>query len=169
MRRPKPTLSRCQATPQELLDTCLGFLRRKFYEGHEVSFAKDRRRLLQWVVLWPAKWLDERGVTLPPDQYRERFMKVFMEAMTFGQDVQNITYLPAYLAKVIQSHFRIHEDEIYEQAKSLRNVLDSVLATACRQVAPAPDPVRELATAARLLKAKKRASKPPVNAQLTLL
>lgn len=102
--RNRAALDRKQPTPQELRDELLGFLQRKFYPGQPVAFAKDRRRLLDWVILWPAKWLDDRGVTIPADRYRAIFMSVFMDGLRFG-DTANITYLPAWLAKCIQSHF----------------------------------------------------------------
>src|ERR1035437_2218454 len=116
MRPKRPTFQRKQQTSQELLDDLLGFLERKYYEGHRIEYLKDRRRLLAWVVLWPATWLHERGVTLPDERYRQIFMGVFMDALRLG-DTGNIKYLPAWLAKVIQSHFAVHGDEIYEQAK----------------------------------------------------
>lgn len=164
----RPAPSRKQPTPIELRDALLGFLERKFYQGHRVEFAKDRPRLLAWVVLWPAKWLDQRAVTIPADRYRQIFESVFMDGLRFG-NTGNITYLPAWLAKVIQSHFAIHGDEIYDEGKNLRAVLERTLLVAGKQLGQAPDPVRELAQAARLLKAPKRVPKAPVNAQLTLL
>jgi hypothetical protein len=146
----------------------MAFLERKFYQGHRIEFVKDRPRLLDWVVLWPARWLDDRGVTIPADRYRDIVMGVFMDSLRFG-NTENITYLPAWLGKVIQSHFAVHGDEIYDEGKNLRAVLERTLLVAGRQVSPAPDPVRELAQAAHLLKAPKRPSKAPVKAQLTLL
>ena len=95
-------------------------------------------------------------------------MSVFMDGLRFG-NTEQITYLPAWLAKVIQSHFAVHGDEIYDEGKNLRAVADRILLVAGRQVQPGPDPVRDLATAARLLKAPKRSPKSPVNFQLTLL
>jgi len=167
--RPKSApQTRPQPTSEALRNDLLDFLQRKFYQGHPVAFAKDRKRLLDWVVLWPAKWLNERGITLPGDRYREIFMAVFMDGLRFG-NTGNITYLPAWLAKVIQSHFAVHGDEIYDEGKNLRAVLDRTLLVAGRQVNRSPDPVRELAQAAHLLQAKKRPQKPPVKAQLTLL
>jgi hypothetical protein len=167
--RPKlPAFQRKQQTSQELLDDLLGFLERKFYEGHRVEFLKDRRRLLAWVVLWPAVWLHERGVTLPDDRYRQIFMAVFMDALRLG-DTGNIKYLPAWLAKVIQSHFAVHGDEIYEQAKSIRTLTEHALLSAGKAIQARPDPVRELAVAARLVKAAKPARKPTQKEQLSLL
>ena len=164
--RPQP--ARKQATPVELRDDLLAFLERKFYAGHRIAFAKDRPRLLAWVVLWPAKWLDDRGVTIPADRYREIFMSVFMDGLRFG-NTANITYLPAWLAKVIQSHFACHGDELYNEAKSLRTVLEATTLALGRLAKPSADPVRDLAQAARLLKAPKRLQKSPVKQQLTLL
>ena len=159
---------RHQPTPLELRDDLLAFLERKFYQGHRIEFVKDRPRLLAWVVLWPAKWLNERGVTIPATRYREIFMAVFIDSLRFGA-VEKVTYFPAWLAKVIQSHFAVHGDEIYDEGKNLRAVLERTLLAAGHQVSAAPDPVRELAQAAALLKVPKRPSKAPVKAQLTLL
>lgn len=160
--------ARKQPTPLELRDSLLDFLERKFYQGHRIQFLKDRQRLLAWVVLWPAKWLNERGVTIPADRYREIFMAVFMDSLRFGQ-VEKVTYFPAWLAKVIQSHFAIHGEDIYDEGKNLRTVIERTLLVAGKQQGHGPDPVRDLAQAARLLKAPKRPSKSPVKQQLTLL
>ena len=53
-----------QPTPSEMTGSLLEFLRVKFYNqpGDEKRFAQDRSRLLKWVVLWPASWLNARGV-----------------------------------------------------------------------------------------------------------
>jgi len=157
-----------QPTPQELLDSLLDFLQRKFYQGYAVTFAKDRPRLLKWVVLWPAAWLNKRGVTLPADRYREIFMTVFMDTLRHGT-TEKINYLPAYLATVIQRHFSHHEEEIYDEAKSIRNLVENALAITGKCSQPAPDPVLDLATAASLLKPKKRHLSPSKTSQLDLL
>ena len=167
--KPQPPLpARKQPTPVELRDSLLEFIERKFYQGHRIEFVKDRPRLLDWVVLWLARWLDERGVTIPADRYREIVTGVLMDALRFG-NTENITYLPAWLAKVLQSHVAVHGDEIYDEGKNLRSVLERTLLVTGRQVGRVPDPVRELAQAAKLLKPKTRPQKPAVNAQLTLL
>jgi hypothetical protein len=168
MRFKRPSFQRKQQTSQELLDDLLGFLERKFYEGHRIEFLKDRRRLLDWVVLWPATWLHEKGVTLPDDRYRQIFMKVFMTALQMG-DTGNIKYLPAWLAKCIQSHFAVHGDDIYDAAKSMRTLTEHALLSAGKAAVGRPDPVRELAVAARLVKAAKPARKPTQKEQLSLL
>ena len=161
--RPKSApQTRPQPTSEALRNDLLDFLQRKFYQGHPVAFAKDRKRLLDWVVLWPAKWLNERGITLPGDRYREIFMAVFMDGLRFG-NTGNITYLPAWLAKVIQSHFDHHGEEIYDRAKSIRSLADHVMHSLGRLTPHAPDPVRHLAAAARLLKPRKAPPKRPLN------
>jgi hypothetical protein len=169
MMRPKrPNFQRKQQTSQELKDELMGFIQRKFYEGHPVEFRKDYSRLLEWVVGWPAKWLIEKGVSLPDDRYREIFMTVFMDALRFG-DTGNIQYFPAWLSRVIQSHFAVHGDEIYESAKSIRTLAEHALLCAGKAIQARPDPVRELAAAARLVKPTKAARKPSQKEQLNLL
>ena len=170
MRRPRKNLpERHQPTPDALLAELLDFLQRKFYEGHAVNFTKDRRRLLDWVVLWPAKWLNERGVTLPAERYREIFFTVFMDGLVFG-NVGQITYLPAWLAKVIQSHFQHHGDEIYQEAKSMRSMVEETMILTGKLAVRKADPVNTLAQAAALLRQPKKRSKiRPQKAQLSLL
>ena len=86
-----------------------------------------------------------------------------------------IKYPPAYLAQVIQSHFKIHGEEYYDEAKAVRNQVDHVMLMAgqlARPAAAAADPVRELASARQILasgKPKKSPSKPAVKEQLTLI
>lgn len=165
--RAKQTLS------QEFIDDLLGFIRRKFYEGDAVGFNKDKRRLLLWVVLWPAEYINDRGVTLPPERYKEIFMGVMLLALQQG-NTGNIIYRPAWLGKCVQSHFRIHLDEIYQEAKSARSLAEHALTlTGKLPLAKEHDPVSEMALAARLLKGtgrtKKATLKAPLNQQQSLL
>jgi hypothetical protein len=168
MRPPRPTFQRKQQTSQDLRDDLMQFIQRKFYEGHAVQFQKDYRNLLDWVVLWPAKWLIEKGVSLPDDRYRATLMSILMDALRFG-NTEVIRYLPAWLGQVIQKHFAIHGDEIYESAKSIRTLAEHALLSAGKAAVARPDPVRELAAAARLVKPTKARSKTAVKEQLSLL
>ena len=161
-----------QPTPSNLTDSCLELLRSKFYNLPDdfVSFSKDRKRLLAWVVLWPAQWLNSKGVTIHGDQYREIFVKVFLQAAARVES--KVKYRPAYLRQVIQSHFKIHGEDYYDQAKATRNVIEQTM-VALAGTRPAPqDPVREMAAARKILVAgspRKSAVKAPVKTQLNLL
>lgn len=160
-------------TSQELTDDLLAFIQRKFYEGDPAGFSKDKRRLLLWVVLWPATYLEERGVTLPADRQKEIFMDMVMLALQQG-NTGNIKYRPAWLGRVVQSHYKIHWDEIYQEAKSSRRLAEHALLVAGRlPVAQSVDPTRDMAATARLLKGSKRKLKQPVkksqNLELNLL
>lgn len=160
-----------QPTPEELTDACLDLLRRKFYNqpGDERCFFQDRSRLLDWVVLWPAAWLNGKGVTIHGDAYREIFQKVFFQASAHVES--KVKYRPAYLCQVIQSHFKIHGEDYYDQAKAVRNIVEQTLLLVGHHKHPASDPVREMAAARQILTRwkKKTAQKMPVKAQLTLL
>ena len=151
-------------TAGELTDELLGFIARTFYEGDPAGFSKDKRRLLLWVVLWPATYLEERGVSLPGDRLKTIFINAIILALQQG-NTGGILYRPAYLGKVIQSHFKIHWDEIYQEAKSARSLADHALLMAGRLPSPpAADPTRDMAAAARLLKGSKRKVKPAFKA-----
>ena len=125
--------------------------------------------LLKWVVCYPATWLKAREVSLSKDRYKVILEGILMDALRFG-NTGSITYLPAYLGKVVQTHFDVHGDEIYDEAKSIRTLAEKAISVAGQVVGrPAPDPVMELAAAARLLKPKTTCRKPSVKGQLNLL
>lgn len=156
-----------QITSQELTDDLLAFLYRKFYEPDAVGFNQDKKRLLQWVVLWPATHLNEAGVTISADRYKQIFTDVMLLALQLG-NTGLIKYRPAWLMKVIQSHYGIHWDEIYAEAKSPRSLADNALLSV-RQLptAKAADPIREMALAAHFLKGTGRPSKRIIKSPLT--
>jgi hypothetical protein len=168
MRARRPSLT--QPTSQELRDQLLDFLRRKFYTGPDDAraFAQDRSRLLAWVVLWPAGYLKGRfGTTITGDSYRELFFKVFLDADAHRSS--RITYRPAWLRMVIQSHWKLHGEEYYQQAKNVRTLAEHALLMTGKAVGAAPDPVSELAAACALLRPSKLALKRSRKEQLSLL
>src|SRR5262249_45381126 len=151
---------------------------RKFYQGQRLAFVKDTPRLLEWVVWKLAVYLDDKAVTIPSSRYLEIMIygtpkkpSILMEALKFG-DTGNITYLPAWLGKCVESHLAIHGERYYEEGKTLRNAIGGALKFAKAGIQER-DPVRELAEASRLLKAQKRVKKstgkPAKNSQLTLI
>lgn len=159
--KPNRKLSLKQPTPKELTDACLEILRSKFYgrSPEEMkAFAQDRMRLLKWVVLWPAAWLNDKAVTIHGDKYREIFVKVFIQAATHVES--KVKYRPAYLRQVIQSHFKIHGEAYYEEAKAVRSLADQALLLVGKMpVVQTLDPVRQMADAARLIKPVKKQAK----------
>lgn len=166
VKRPK------QITSQELKDDLLAFIKRKFYEGDSREFSQDYSRLLKWVVLWPAKWLNERGVTLPGERYKKILTDILMTSLQ-QRMTSKIRYRPAYLMQVVQSHFAVHGEEYYNEAKSARSLAENALLVVGRAVgAQQPDPVKELATAHALLARSKpkrlTAVKKVINLELNL-
>jgi hypothetical protein len=165
--RPK----RYQPTSDELRDKLLHFIQTHFYQGQFIPFAKARPFLLERVIFKLATYLDEKDVTIGTDRYLEIMQKVLMEALQFG-DTANIGYLPAWLGKCVDSHLSVHGEKYYEEGKVNRANIQTHLAAALK-IAQAGvqgrDPVREMAAAARLLKAKRKPFKAPQKQQLTLL
>lgn len=70
-----------------------------------------------------------------------------------------VTYRPAWLRMVIQSHFKIHGEEYYEEAKSTRAIVEQTLLLVGKRPTAAPDPVAQLALANQVLATRKRTKK----------
>ncbi len=171
MKRRPQLPARKQPTPPELIEALLGLIESKFYRGFPVPFAKDKQRLLQWVVLWPATWFNEKRAPIAANRYREIMFKIILDAAAHAV-VEKIKYLPAWLSETVQSHFRMHGEEYYEEAKSIRAVVENALLVAGQRVEPALDVSKDLMAARALLRAAKGQTKPKkalVKEQLTLL
>ncbi|NOS72025.1 MAG: hypothetical protein HOP33_19120 [Verrucomicrobia bacterium] len=169
--KPGKTARVVQQTPAEVLEALLGLVQRKFYAGDAVNFAKDRKRILQWCLLWPAReWFKPKSISLPAARYQEILTKVIMEA-TIHQ-AEKINYIPAWLARVIQSHFEMHGDEIYEEGKAVRNVTENALLALGKLPVREDVLVNDFAAASHLLDAAKPARRkqtPKTDNQLNLL
>lgn len=166
----KPQLPKvAQPVPEEVMADLLSFIELKFYPGHRVSFEKDKKRLVDWVIRFPARWLYKRGVTLETARYRQLLQDVLMDALRHGNFGQ-IKYLPGYLRSVVESHFDHHEDEIYEEAKALRRMTDAIVTTLGQLPRLQRDIASEFANMDRLHKAAKsrRAAPAPLTKQREL-
>jgi hypothetical protein len=178
--RPKQSLA------QDLLDSLLALIQRHFYPysiqsadggyNHDESraFAQDRSRLLSWVILWPARFMTGKGFTVTGDRYKQIFISIILEAVRYG-NTSKVTYRPAWLKHVVQTHFRHHWEEYYAEAKSARAQADHALHVLGRlpRVNGGTDAVSEMSAAHALLARKKPAKKSPVkptiNEQLNLV
>lgn len=169
--KPRKQVRSVQQTPAEVLEALLGLVQRKFYAGEVVNFAKDRKRILQWALLWPAReWFKPKSVSLPAARYQEILTKVIMEATIY--QAGKINYRPAWLARVIQSHFEAHGDEIYDEGKAVRNVAENALLALGKLPVREDALVNDFAAASQLLDAAKPAKRKraiQIDNQLNLL
>lgn len=169
--RPLPN-PRAEQTPAELVAELLGVVRRQFYPDSLVDDARAQKRWFQeqhliksWVVLWPAKWLDERGVWLSPERYRGALLGIFDEIKRHG-DTAGVENWPRYLATCVQSRFKIRAEEFLEEGKAARTVVERVALGLAKPAKAADarrgaDLVKALADAKTVLqRGGKRAKKP---------
>jgi hypothetical protein len=161
-----------QDVAREIVADLLGAIRGSFYgDLPPKRWFEDMDFLSRKVVLWPAGWLSGKGVSLPASRYKQILLDIVRTAKLNG-DTSAVKYWPAYLAKCVQSHFRIHGEEYYEEGKSARSILDGVLLRAGQalKTSGCSDPIMAMADAKRALEAT-RAHKRPKSAkdrQLTL-
>ena len=138
----------------EIVDTLLGFIRTHWYsDAPKEAFLKDRSRLLEWVVFEAAGRLDGATVTLPGERYLKIHLTILREALTHGG---RPTYIPAYLRHVVQSHWKIHWERYYEEAKTVTPRIEECLRDLAAGVGRKPDPIRDLAQAKQLLSTQRR-------------
>jgi len=174
MKQPKPDRPK-QPLPSEIVNSLLAVIRNQFYPdaslGGEAAkqWFQDQNFIRVRVVLWPAAWLNKRGVTLDPARYKQILLEVFQDIKRHGA-TDAVKFWPGYLAKCVQDHFAHHEDEIYTEAKALRVQLERAMASATAATTRQPDPVERLAAAHQVLvsTARKRRCKPAAD-QLPLL
>lgn len=134
-------------------------IRGQFYGDCPERWHKDQHFIKERFVLWPAAWLHSRGVTLSAMRYREILLDVLDDVKRHGS-TGVVRHWPGYLTHCIQEHFRHHEDEIYEEGKAVRTVLDRTLKQVNRARSTA-DPLAPLAAAHAVLMAKRVARRRP--------
>ena len=177
--RPKQSLA------VDLRDDLLRFIQQKFYPdsfcpaadacdpNEAKTFAQDRKRLIAWVILEPARFMNGKGFTVPADRYKQIVTSILLDALRHG-NTSKIGYLPGWLKHVIQTHFNCHWEEYSDEAKAIAAKADYAIAVLGKIPVrkESPDAVSELATAANLLKrskpAKKAGPKPSANLEFKL-
>ena len=153
---------------EDLTRDLLTAVRGQFYSNlPEKRWFQEYNLILSNVVLWPAKWLDDRGVSLPPHRYKEAFLGV-LDTVKRNGDTANIKTPARYLAMCVQSHFKVNGDRYYEEAKATRSVAGDIVDVLRKSIKHDRDPVAEMAVAGRKLEAdlrvkggRKKAVMPP--------
>lgn len=172
--KPQPIVRPQQQTPKDIVDDLMGVIRRQFYcDAPPKQWFQDQSFIRRRVVLWPAHWLNERGVTLRPERYKGILLEILQGIKHHGE-VGAVRFWPGYLAHCVQQHFKHNEEAIYNEGKALRATLETVLLAAQGAVQSRPaDPVATLSDAYDLLKVRKRSAaprqRPAGDPQLSLL
>jgi hypothetical protein len=133
----------------EIVSDLLGVIRGQFYgDASPKKWFQDRPFLLRNVVLWPASWLNKRGVSLKPERYKAIILECIADIKHHGA-TGVVQFWPGYLMHCVQEHFKHHGDEIYKEGKSLRTLSERAMMAFIRASEPVnqADPVRALSMA----------------------
>ena len=148
-----------QATPAELVNSVMATTRHLFCPQMDdktwmktcYHFVRER------CVLWAANFIVSKNFTLPANRLQAILVEIVKEAKFNATG--RIAYVPGYLAKCVQSHFRIHWEEYYQESKSLVAQADAALLR-LGKLPDAPDrTVENLAAVAAVLKGAKKKAK----------
>jgi hypothetical protein len=155
-----------QQIPAEIVADLMSAIRNQFYPDAALGgpaakhWGQDSHFIKIRVVLWPATWLNKKGVTLKPERYKQIILEVLNEIKTHGQ-TEVVKYWPGYLAKCIQERFKHQAEQIYQEGKNLRTQLENTIG---KLPTPTIDPIIVMAEARNaLLKAgaARTSKKPP--------
>ena len=146
-----------QELPAEIVGDLLGAIKRDFCAEMGARQWVQSKRFLMRVVTYPASRLNAQGVTVAPERYKEILLEIFKGIKQHGQ-TGAVKFWPGYLLKCVQSHWEVHGEEYYQEAKGIRERV----AVASRAYAGAtivdrvPDAMPELAALHVLVKVTKR-------------
>lgn len=147
-----------QETPSEMVESLMTMIHGQFYADLPVEkWYKDRLFLQRNVVLWPATWLNARGLTIAPERYQEIIVEKIVDLKRHASGV--IRNPSGYLMKCLQDHFKHHEQALHDETKAFTRSVESAVAVA--KAAPQADPVSAMATAAALIHPKRRVQGAP--------
>jgi hypothetical protein len=160
-----------QPTPTELVNSVMTAIRSLYCPSmDDQTWMKTNYRLTRdWCIFWAARFIAEKGFTLPADRFKAILLNVVSEAKR--EKTGAIAYLPAFLGKCVQSHFKIHWEEYYQEAKSVQNQAEAALLTLGKLPTPTDRTVENLAAAAKVLASarRKQKKKPAAETQFSLL
>lgn len=150
-----------QEVPLDLVNDLMHVVKSQFYADAPIKqWLQDQHFIKIRTVLFPASWLNQRGVTLSPERYRAILIDIFTGIKQHGS-TGVVKYWPGYLAHCVQEHFKVHGEEYYEEGKTLRTKLERLQLAFTRAAAapPPPDPVQGLAEVHRVLVGHQRRKK----------
>jgi hypothetical protein len=160
MKPDQPTDRPRQDTPEDLVNRLLDFVRHHFYgDATAKKWAQDSNFIRRYVILWPARFINSHGFTLPAARYQAIMLEVLMDVVRKG-NTATVKYWPGYLTHCVQEHWHHHWEEYYGEAKSMRAKVEALLLR-CKPVPREDQTVEALALAHQVLTAKRRKGQQP--------
>ena len=143
-------MSEIQEHSEDLTTRILRRLRVRFYAGQD-KFYFQELDMLKRAVFYPARYLDERSMRLPVEQYEKILLSVLKTVIEHG-NLSAVRSPARYLLHAVQKHMEHHGEEYLEKAKRFDRALDQVMC-GIRNAKPveADATVPALAAAHRLL------------------
>ena len=148
-----------QDTPEALVSRLLATIRGQFCgDMSPGEWAMHSHFVRRNVVLWPARFMFGKGFTIPASRYEQIMRDIFQTIIQQGQ-TGAVKFWPGYLMHCVQQHWHHHWEDYYQEAKSARNLVATLIA-GCKPVEHEDRTVEALAMAHRVLTSKKPKSRP---------
>lgn len=151
-------------------DQILDQIKKRFYDSstYPEKYYEDQRMLL-YAITWPAKWLEQRALTISTEHYKQLLSQRLDDIVKHGEPSRYQDYFPVYLLKTIQRWFAHNGESLYHKLKHIRNQLSGIEQwfDTCRPPLP-EDIVTPMAQAHQILQNHKRRKHKTDTQQLTL-
>lgn len=115
-----------QVCPAELVDDLLSVIRNQFCCDLNVVEWRKSIPFFTRVLTHGAKYLNSKGVTLPPDRYKAIYQDIFTGIKQHGATAV-VKSWHGYLLKCVQEHFDHHGEDYYNEGKSIRAAAERAL------------------------------------------
>ncbi|GHB91318.1 hypothetical protein [Cerasicoccus arenae] len=144
---------------RQSLQKILARIREDFYHNqHPRTLFRDQIVLCQ-AITWPAAWLHDKGLHLPPQRYEALIVQRLDEIVKHGNRAQYQTYFPRYLMQCLQQWFLRHGDRLCDELRHVRHALwqtDQIIRAIQQSQPPDHAYTQNLAQAHRIISSQRR-------------
>jgi hypothetical protein len=107
-------------TAADLMNEMLGEVRRRFFPRETQKRWSQEQGIIRQAITYPARYLEDRGASLPEDRYRKLVLHIFRDIHTHIPNPDKIGRMSYYLLHAVQRHMQHQGDRYYEIAKTPR-------------------------------------------------
>ena len=143
-----------QDTPADMIDRLLATIRGQFCgDMDDKKWFSTQDWFKRYVVLWPARFMNKRGFTIPAARYESIMREIFTGIKQHAGAVRD---WHGYLLKCVQDHWHHNWEDYYRESKSARHLAESTLAHLGKLSPPEDRTVETLAQAQAVIARKMR-------------
>lgn len=100
------------------MNDMLAVIHFRFFGSETPRRWAQEQGVIRQVITYPARYLEDRGVSLPEDRYRKLLVYILADIQRNIQNPAGIRRMSYYLLHSVQEHMKHQGDRYYELAKT---------------------------------------------------